>query len=478
LRLHKKTRITLVSFVLAAFLLLALLNNPIAAAQEAEQQDLEAEMKFLKALIHFIQENYYTDVDTDELIKGACKGIIESLEDPYSTYFSPREYTDFSEQASGTYSGIGVVITKKDKYIVVVSPMPDGPAARAGIEAGDRIIMADDKELTGMDLSEAASYIKGPKGTKVTLKIMREGETNLLTFTIERDEIEINPVDYRVIDNQIGYIRLMDFNEHAFDHIIEALYEFELWQVKGILLDLRNNPGGLLDQAFKVADIFVPKGKTIVKIVRDEGEVLEELKSVKQYKQYPLVVLVNGGSASASEIVAGAIQDNGAGTIIGTKTFGKATVQKTVNLGKLGGFKVTVARYQTPAGRDINEVGIQPDVVVEPLKVQLPEFAPLGDMRVLKKGVIGLDVYGVQQRLKYLGYYQGEENGIYDQSTARAVADFQAANNLPVKGYVDEATYRLLEKAVQEKPHKRDDVQLKKALEILRQHFDKKVVNQ
>jgi carboxyl-terminal processing protease len=481
LKMGKWTRYWTAALLLAFILVsvLAIHGDPAAVYAQEEEQETEKspeeiarekKIQLIIKVLEYIEQNYVKEVTLDDLVRGAVKGMIESLGDPYSNYFDQQEYSEFQVETTGTFGGIGIIITMKNNYVTVMTTLENSPALKAGLKAGDRIIQVDGKDVSGYSLSEAASMIRGPEGTQVSLGVLREGERGTLNFVITRDVIHINPIEADIIEEGIGYIKITKFNENTADNLNKTLEGFAEKGVKGIILDLRNNPGGLLDQAIKVAEKFVPEGP-IVKVVNREGEITT-LSSTSNPTPYPLVVLVNEGSASASEIVAGAIQDRGMGVLVGTRTFGKATVQTTANLGSLGGFKMTTATYVTPNGRDINREGITPDVVVE-----LPdpgqhrqEFAPLGEKRHLYKGVIGLDVYGIQQRLRYLGFDPGEPDGIYGQQTARAVANFQQYAGLAIKGTVDNATYEAIEKFVEEKINGEilKDTQLEKALEILK----------
>lgn len=469
--------IALVSVIV--FIGFVLLSAAIAFAedegssQEETQQNLQdsSQIKLFIKIIEYIQKYYIKEVSLNDLIKGAIRGMINSLDDPYSNYFDRQSYDEFKLNTSGTYGGIGVVIGMRDGFVTVVSPIEGGPGEKAGLQPGDKIIKVDGKDITDKNTSEAAQLIRGEKGTQVQISVVREGESHVLNFVITRDIIELNPIEHKIIDENIGYIKISSFNDNTEEYLEKALKEFKDKKVKGIVLDLRGNPGGILGQAVKVAGKFMPPGP-VVKIQNRDGEE-KTYSSEGNYYSFPMVVLVNGGSASASEIVAGALQDHGVATIVGTQTYGKATVQTTANLGSLGGFKLTIANYLTPKGRDINEKGITPDVVVEPAPKgpSHEEFAPLGKERLITKGTIGLDVYGIQQRLAYLGFDPGSVDGIYGRKTARAVANFQQAKGLPIVGIVNAETYAALKKAVSEKESKENsiDVQLNKAIEILKQ---------
>ncbi|ADL08273.1 S41 family peptidase [Thermosediminibacter oceani] len=460
-----KRRFKLIQALLVAVLVFNIFSPEVLAA--GGQQDIPPEVDLLMKLSDFIEQNYAGDVDRLQLIQGALRGMVDSLNDPYSEYFSPEELKEFERSTSGNFGGIGIVITTKDGFTTVVSVLEGSPAARKGIKPGDRIVEIDGKDVTKLTTSEVAELLRGNEGTKVSVGILREGEKQILKFDITREIIRVNPIEYRILEKGIGYIKISEFNENTAENIDKALAAFKNSGVRGLVLDLRNNPGGLLDQAVETARRFVPKG-LIVKVISKNGNT-RAYYSDSAPSPFKLVVLVNGGSASASEILAGAIKDRKAGVIVGERTFGKATVQQLINLGSLGGIKLTIARYVTPSGIDINETGIVPDIEVkqdtsDPTK----DFVPLKSTRPLKYGCIGLDVMGLQQHLRFLGLFNGEPDGVFEQRTKKAVEDFQAKKGFPVNGIADEKLLEALDGAVNEALKSREDLQLKKALEVLK----------
>jgi carboxyl-terminal processing protease len=438
-----------------------------AAAPVPEEQRAA---DLLEQVIKYIKTVFINEVDIKELTRGAIRGMMESLDDRYSDYFEKEDYDEFNLEVVGTYGGVGLVIGMRDNFVTVVSPIAGGPGDVAGIKPGDKIVRVDGKDVTKNTQADVAKLLRGDEGTKVTISISRDGEPKVLDFSLSREIIHLNPIESKVLEDGIGYIRINDFNENTKSNMDKTMDEFKTKGVKGIILDVRNNPGGLLDQAVEAADLFLDGGD-VVKLVTRQGEVTTYKAKSGAYAG-PVVMLVNGGSASASEILAGAMQDHGRATLVGTTTFGKAMVQRPVDLGSFGGFKITIGKYITPAGKDINEKGIEPDVVIDSLELKPShdEFAPLGDKRSLSRGIIGLDVYGIQQRLAYLGYFKVEPNGIFGPKTAQAVADFQQAAGLSVKSSVDNATYAAIEKAITEKEQQemQKDVQMDKAIEILK----------
>lgn len=313
-----------------------------------------------------VKEYYLRDVDEDALLEGQLKGLFSSIEDPYSVYMTKDEFTSFMEHTKGVFGGIGVYVAPgDDNLITVVSPIEDTPGERAGIKPGDKIIKVGGKEFTADKMEEAVKLMKGEPGTDVTITIRRDVEGNFQIFdkTIKREEIRIKSVKSSMLKDNIGYIRIISFDDLTYDDFVANLKALQSKGMKGLVLDLRNNPGGLLDISAKIADELMGEG-TIVYTETKKKE-REYLKSNKKKLGLPLAIIVNEGSASASEVLSGAIQDTDEGTIVGTTTFGKGVVQRIKELSDGSGFKITVSEYFTPKGRNIQGIGIKPDVIVE-----------------------------------------------------------------------------------------------------------------
>lgn len=328
------------------------------------------DLRVFADVLGLLQREYVEETKSKDLVYGAIKGMLETL-DPHSAFLPPNMYKEMQEETKGRFEGLGIEITIREGVLTVVSPIEDTPAFKAGVQAGDQILKIDGEATKNLTLMEAVKKMRGPKGSKVTLTIMREGFPSPRDYTLIRDVIPIRSVRYEVLEKQYGYIRLSQFQEKTdseFQKAIRALEEETKRELKGLILDLRNNPGGLLDQAVKISDFFIDSG-VIVSIEgrREEHKMKFHAHPQEDHlKRYPLVVLVNGGSASGAEIVAGAIQDHGRGIILGTQTFGKGSVQTIFSLKDGSGLRLTTARYYTPSGRSIQAKGIVPDIIVKP----------------------------------------------------------------------------------------------------------------
>ncbi len=323
---------------------------------------------FIEALNWVRSEYIEKDIDLNKIIQGAIKGMLKTLDDPYTRYMDPQALKREQEDMFlGHFDGLGIIISIKDDQLIIISPIEDTPAYRVGIKAGDKIVEIDGKSTEGIELDEAVNVLRGEKGTKVILGIKRENVEEILEFTIIRDIIEVKAIKKKVMGKNInlGYIRITTFNVNTEPELEEVLNEFKGDNnIQGIILDLRNNPGGLLDSAIEVASKFVKEGPVVHIKDRDGIQITVQSRGNK-YPQWPLIVLVNEGSASASEIVAGAIQDSGRGKLLGQKTFGKGMVQQVFNLSDGSGIVITTSEYYTPSERSINNIGIEPDILVE-----------------------------------------------------------------------------------------------------------------
>jgi carboxyl-terminal processing protease len=355
-----------------------------AATIEKRAQRYENIETFQKVL-HFVEQNYVEEVENRQLVQGAIRGMLETL-DPHSNFLSAEVFRDMKIETSGKFGGIGIEIGMKDNILTVVTPIEDTPAWKAGIKPNDRIVKIDGESTKGMTLADGVARMRGRKGQPITLTIAKEGAGSPRDVRIIRELIKIQSVKSELLEKGFGYVRLSNFNETAAQDIrkaIQALEKKSDGKLAGLVFDLRYNPGGLLDQAVEVTSLFIDDGVVVSTIGRnkDQKEVRHATKGGAR-KDLPVAVLVNGSSASASEIVAGALQDHNRALILGQTTFGKGSVQTILDLGQEMGLKLTVARYYTPSGRSIQEKGVTPDVILEDLDSKV-----LADARKQSKAV-------------------------------------------------------------------------------------------
>ncbi len=317
-------------------------------------------MRFITAY-RFIETKYVNDTDDVKLIDGAIDGMVKSLNDPHSNYLSPKMYKTLMEQTEGSFAGIGVVMgMDNEQKIHIVGIMENSPGQKAGLQEGDEILAVDGVPVTQMAFDEVAAHVRGQAGTDVVLTIMRDNTNQDITIT--RDNIKLKTVGHKMLDNNIGYIQIVSFSEDTANEFNEAYNDLKNQGMKALVLDLRNNPGGLLTTCVEIAKKLVPKGE-IVSIVDKQGN-KETYSSSLEAPEYPLVVLINKNSASASEILSGAIQDTKAGTIIGNTSYGKGSVQTILPMFEDDAVKLTIAKYYTPSGRSIDGTGITPDIEI------------------------------------------------------------------------------------------------------------------
>lgn len=330
---------------------------------EADSTKIVAKLNLLERII---DEYYLNEVDNKNLKEGIYKGLLDSLQDLYSCYYTKEEYKTMMEKSSGVYCGIGASVSQNvtTGIITIVKPFVTGPAYEAGLLPGDIIYKVEGSEVTGVDLSEVVSKMKGKEGTKVTISILREGEKEPREFKIERRMVENPTIEYEMLEQSIGYIQISEFEEITPTQFRKAIDKLEKDGMKGLVIDLRNNLGGRLDAVVDMLDRMLPKG-LIVYQEDKYGNREEERSTGKEKFEKPLAVLMNGMSASASEVFAGAIQDYEIGTLVGTKSFGKGIVQSILPLNDGTAVKLTVSKYYTPKGRNIHEIGIEPDVKIE-----------------------------------------------------------------------------------------------------------------
>jgi len=446
--------------IIAIVLVLSMLSVPVLA-----DDNISKFLKKAETLITMIQTFYYKDVKVTDVMDGALKGMFSAL-DKNSTYYNKEEFAKFNEQISGNFVGVGMYIDTKDGYIHVISPIEGTSAHRGGVQPGDLVVTIDGKTTLNMPEDTAISLIRGAKNTKVKLGIKREGVAETLTIELVRELIKINPITHEILPGNIGYIRISQFNENTNENITKVFSEFKTKNIDGIIVDVRDNPGGILEQVVAVCQQLIPKGP--IAHIQSKGKIIETHSSTLEKAPFKIVMLVNGGSASASEIMAGAIKESGVGKLVGTKTYGKGTVQAVRGLSDGTGFKITSANYLTPKGFSLDGVGITPDFEVQNTKTDLSrEYADIVGLKPIKLKTVSLEVYGVQQRLKALGYKVSAPDGVFGLGTQAAVKQFQKDNKLKVDGSVDADDIKLLNDKFNSFMNSKD-AQMDKALEEIK----------
>lgn len=348
-------------------LILIMLSFQMAPNAIAKSKDHYLNLQLFAKIMNLVQKYYVEEVDTKKLIYGGIKGMLQEL-DPHTNFLPPDIYEEFENETSGKFGGLGIEITLQEGVLTIISPIEDTPAWKSGLQAGDRIVSIDGNSTKGLSLAESAQMMRGDNGEVILLGIVREGIKGKKDFKIKRGTIKIKSVKYTDLGNGYSYIRLTSFIENSSKDIASVLNKIsaDKKKVKGIILDLRRNPGGLLDQAVKISDFFLDKGVIVSTIGRDkENKKVVSATAKGSYTDFPIVVLINEYSASASEIVAGALKDNKRALVMGKRSFGKGSVQSVVKMGDGSGLKLTVARYYTPSGISIQAEGITPDVKID-----------------------------------------------------------------------------------------------------------------
>ncbi|TSI02605.1 S41 family peptidase [Lysinibacillus sp. BW-2-10] len=411
-----------------------------------------------------LKEKYYIEIDDSEVITGAINGMFDALEDPYSDYMDEVEAEQFNTDLSSSFQGIGAEIQERNGNIVVVSPIRNSPAEKAGLLPEDVILTVDGKSIQGMSASEAVLLIRGEKGTPVALTIQRGANDDIIEVTIIRDDIPIETVYGEMGEDKIAHIQITSFSEKTYDELLTILNQYEKDGMKSIVLDVRQNPGGFLTSAIDIANLFIDEGKPIVQVQERNGPPQAMLAEGGKKFNLPVVVLIDNGSASASEILAGALSESAGAKIVGLTSFGKGTVQTVSYLPDGSNLKYTTGKWLTPNGNWINEKGIKPDE-----EVPYPEYASLTyiDPKIeIKVGNVSSAVNSAEQMLNVLGYEVGTIDDAFDQQTKEAVLAFQKEHNLEQSGtIVGETTYALMD-ALREKMEK-DDPHLQKAKQLL-----------
>lgn len=438
--------------------------------EKAVKVESRSEFDKLYKVYDTLNEKYYKKVNKEELVNGAVNGMVESLGDPYSDYMNVSEAKNFQNTISSSFEGIGAQIEEKDDQIVVVAPIKGSPAEKAGLKPEDKVLSVNGTSLQGKSSTEAVNLIRGKKGTKVELEIARPGMAETMKLSIVRDTIPVQTVYGKMLPDGIGEVQITTFSQSTTKELTDTLNDLQKQGMKGLVLDLRHNPGGLMDQAINISSMFVPKGKIIFQIEDRNGQVQKiPSNNNKSSSDLPLVVIIDKGSASASEILSAALHESANIPLIGEKSFGKGTVQEAKGFSDGSNLKITIDKWLTPDGSWIHEKGIEPDY-----QVALPEFANILSINPdskLMKSTASNEVKSVQAMLKALGYDPGREDGFFDDQTEKAVKKFQKTENLSADGIVTgQTSIKLMEKLGQ--LIEQNDTQLNKAVEVLKEQMN------
>lgn len=419
-----------------------------AAAKNLTQEQLNAEtykqLSLFGSVFETVREKYVDTISDEKLIEYAIKGMLTNL-DPHSDYMTAKDFDDMKVQTKGEFGGLGIEVTMQDGLVKVVSPIDDTPAFKAGIQPGDLISHLDKKPIIGMTLAEAVEKMRGKVGSSVELTVRREGINEPLFIKIKRDTIKIKSVRYHVEGGDVGYIRITTFNQNTYNGLKDAFENIKKEsnnKLVGYVLDLRNNPGGLLDQAISVSDAFLDKGEIVSTRGRNDEAINRDNALPGDLADgLPVVVLINGGSASASEIVSGALQDHHRAVVMGTKSFGKGSVQTVIPTPGQGAMRLTTARYFTPSGRSIQSKGIEPDILVEPAKIE-----KLDEIRIGEEDLKG---------------------AISNPDTPKTTPPIDSADSIDPVDPAPEGNQPPKDKASLEKEQAKQDYQLARALDLL-----------
>nr|WP_295971861.1 S41 family peptidase [uncultured Bacillus sp.] len=436
--------------------------------EEATAQDT-VNMEKIAQAYQLIKGSYVEDVKDDQLIEGAVQGMLASLKDPYSVYMNKEKSKQFNQSLEPSFEGIGAEVSMVDGRIVIVSPFKDSPAEKAGIKPNDQILKVNGESVEGLDLYEATVKIRGKKGTTVKIEIQRQGLKEPLVIFVKRDEIPQITVYSKIKkqgDQSIAYIEITSFSKETASDFSKQLKKLEKEKIDGLILDVRGNPGGLLDSVKHVLEEFVSKENPYVQIEKRNGERKQYYTTLEKDKDYPIVVLIDKGSASASEILAGALQEAEGFKLIGEESFGKGTVQSAIPMGDGSNIKLTLYKWLTPDGNWIHNKGIKPDVEVK--QSELFQLHPIQITETLEKNMNNEQVKNVQQILANIGYGPSRTDGYFNSGTEAAVKAFQLEHDLPSIGKVDEKTAKALEqKVIDEQKKEKNDLQLQTAYKYI-----------
>ncbi|MFX3616791.1 MAG: S41 family peptidase [Sporolactobacillus sp.] len=428
----------------------------------------------IQAIHDLIEKDYFRKVSSSKLYDGAIKGMIQALDDPFSSYMNAKTASSFTQSLSSSFQGIGAEVQKAGNAISIVSPIKGSPAEKAGLKPNDQIIRINGVSTSGMDVNQAVDKIRGKKGTIVKLGIKRQGASSIMTFSVRRDDIPITTVNHRLIHKNgmaIGYIQITQFNENTDQEFAKALTALQDQQMKGLIIDVRGDPGGYLQAVEKIGNMIIPDQKPVVQIEDRAGKKHPFYSSRKTKKKYPIVGMIDGGSASAAEILSGALNQAAGYKLVGVKSFGKGTVQQGIELSDKSELKLTTDKWLTPNGDWIHHKGIQPTI-----KVQQPSYffampVNLKKGKVLKFDENSTQIANAQKMLVAAGFNPNRTDGYFSRKTVQEVKAFQASVKLPATGTIDRRTANDLQVATLKAiSNKKNDRQLNAAVgEVLKE---------
>jgi carboxyl-terminal processing protease len=437
-------------------------NAPLAEGANA------AELAKVEQAYELILKEYVEKVDQTQLVEGAISGMLSTLDDPYSVYMNKETANQFNQSLGSSFEGIGAEVSENEGKIIIVSPFKNSPAEKAGLKPKDQILKVDDVSVEGLDLYEATLKIRGKKGTKVKLEIFREGLKDPITVSVKRDEIPLETVHSDVKQEsgeKIGHIEITSFSENTAEDFKNQLKDLEKDGIEGLVIDVRGNPGGFLKSVEDILRELVTDEKPFVQTESRDGDKKRYFSTLKKGKEYPIVVLIDKGSASASEILAGGLKEAAGYQLIGETTFGKGTVQQAMDMGDGSNIKLTLMKWLTPDGNWIHKKGIKPDIEVK--QPELYQAHPLQVDKPLELDMNNEQVKNAQLILKGLGYDPGRDDGYYNSRTELSVKAFQNHSGLEVTGKIDKKTAAALEEEViKEVRNGENDLQLQTALKL------------
>lgn len=435
------------------------------AASEEEGTDEEQ----IRQALEMIEETYLNEIEEGQLVEGAINGMIETLDDPYSDFMNESTAEEFMNSLDSSFEGIGAEVSMTEGRVTIVAPFRDSPAEDAGLRPNDQVLEIDGEDIEGLALYDAVLKIRGEKGTTVTLTIDRPGVSDPIDVDVVRDEIPVETVYGEIIEQDgqsIGMLEIRSFSENTAERFEEELAELESEGIDGLLIDVRGNPGGYLQSVEDIGDLIIPGGETVVQIEDRDGDRITHESTLEEDKEYPIVTLIDEGSASASEILAAALHEAGGHDLVGVSTFGKGTVQQTIPMEDGSQMKLTLFRWLTSDGNDINEDGVAPTVEVEQ-----PEFfytAPIDLDEPLQLDMLDEDIENAQIMLEGLDYEPGRTDGYFDESTEAAVLAFQEDEDLEATGEINEETADTLqERVIDAVQDEENDLQYQEGLELL-----------